>query len=420
MYKIVKNNTETKFVEVNGKEVEIPVDWENKKLKSICQINKIKYKKQKNTIEYIDIASIKNYQITSSITLEYPLIPSRAQNICKRDDVLLSLVRPNLKGLACVREEDANKVVTSGISVISCTSINYVYIYMYLKFHPTYTYLVRTAKGSNYPALSNKDILELDVITPNNIIEQNKIANFLSKMENTISETEELIASMEKRLRYYVRELTTGRLRIKKDGEQINLVENEHFKTVEVNGKDMEIPVDWSLYTLKNFGITIRTGKLDTNQASEKGQYPFFSCSNTQKLFIDTYAFEGESLLVSGNGDPGVVKYYNGRFNAYQRTYVLQNGESMKFLHYCMLNFKKQIKSVGSVIKYIKMEDFDNYQFFKPNNIDEQEQIASLLKREEEDIEQMKELLAMQKKRFKWAMSELLSGRYVLEKIEEN
>ena len=67
----------------------------------------------------------------------------------------------------------------------------------------------------------------------------------------------------------------------------------------------------------------IKTGRLDVNAENPNGKYPFFTCSKNH-TYIDEYAFDGESVLVAGNGDLN-VKYYNGKFNAYQRTYVLDS-----------------------------------------------------------------------------------------------
>ena len=73
--------------------------------------------------------------------------------------------------------------------------------------------------------------------------------------------------------------------------------------------------------------IDISTGKRDANESDERGIYPFFTCGK-ETLKINKYSFEGESLLISGNGEIGQVKYYSGKFDAYQRTYVLQNSKS--------------------------------------------------------------------------------------------
>jgi len=68
----------------------------------------------------------------------------------------------------------------------------------------------------------------------------------------------------------------------------------------------------------------IDTGKLDANQMVADGKYKFFTCSRDD-FYINHYAFDCEAILVSGNGDVGFSKYFKGKFNAYQRTYVLHN-----------------------------------------------------------------------------------------------
>lgn len=71
--------------------------------------------------------------------------------------------------------------------------------------------------------------------------------------------------------------------------------------------------------------VDITTGKLNANAMKENGQYPFFTC-DANPYRIDTYAFDTEAILVSGNGSQiGHINYYKGKFNAYQRTYVFSN-----------------------------------------------------------------------------------------------
>ena len=105
--------------------------------------------------------------------------------------------------------------------------------------------------------------------------------------------------------------------------------------------------------------VNIKTGKLDANASSENGRYPFFTCS-VEPLRIDTYNYDCECVLVAGNGDLN-VKYYNGKFDAYQRTYIIESNDkkvlSVPYL-YCFLDkyvetLRKQ--SIGGVIKYIKL-----------------------------------------------------------------
>ena len=67
----------------------------------------------------------------------------------------------------------------------------------------------------------------------------------------------------------------------------------------------------------------ITTGKLNANAMVEDGKYPFFTC-DANPFRIDEYAFDTEAILISGNGSQvGHINYYKGKFNAYQRTYVI-------------------------------------------------------------------------------------------------
>ena len=75
----------------------------------------------------------------------------------------------------------------------------------------------------------------------------------------------------------------------------------------------------------------IRTGKLDSNAAVDDGEYPFFTC-DPQTLRIDNWAYDTEAVLLAGNNASGnyTAKYYCGKFNAYQRTYIIETADPQK------------------------------------------------------------------------------------------
>ena len=103
----------------------------------------------------------------------------------------------------------------------------------------------------------------------------------------------------------------------------------------------------------------IRTGKLDANAANDNGLYPFFTCSVTP-LKINNYAYDCECVLVAGNGDLN-VKYYSGKFNAYQRTYIIESNDNnvldVRYLYMFLSEYVTILrkKSIGAIIKYIKL-----------------------------------------------------------------
>jgi len=102
----------------------------------------------------------------------------------------------------------------------------------------------------------------------------------------------------------------------------------------------------------------ITTGKLDANAEDKNGLYPFFTCGE-ENLTINTAAFDTEAVLLAGNGNFS-VKYYKGKFNAYQRTYVIEpNIVDGKWLYYLVMHHIAKITegARGSTIKYLRIGD---------------------------------------------------------------
>jgi type I restriction enzyme S subunit len=109
----------------------------------------------------------------------------------------------------------------------------------------------------------------------------------------------------------------------------------------------------------------ITTGKLDSNQFVAGGKYPFFTCA-ANPLEIDTFAFDDDAILVAGNNASGTfhLNRYKGKFNAYQRTYVLTTKPNYH-LDYIFYSLKLELKrlkekSQGSQTKFLTMPILKN------------------------------------------------------------
>ena len=126
----------------------------------------------------------------------------------------------------------------------------------------------------------------------------------------------------------------------------------------------------------------IKTGKLDANASSEDGEYPFFTCSK-EPLRISTYSYDCECILVDGNGDLN-VKYYNGKFDAYQRTYIIEDNSDgrlfMPYLYYFMEGYVEELRkqAIGGVIKYIKLGNLTDAMIELPD-VEIQKKIVNIL-----------------------------------------
>ncbi len=128
---------------------------------------------------------------------------------------------------------------------------------------------------------------------------------------------------------------------------------------------------------------SIQTGKLNANAMDEDGIYPFFTCDK-EPYKINDYAFDTEAILISGNGSQvGHINYYNGKFNAYQRTYVLNNFQNYKIgfvLHFLKGKLRNYIliNSRKGSIPYITLPMLQNFKIPLPP-LPVQEEIVRIL-----------------------------------------
>lgn len=128
----------------------------------------------------------------------------------------------------------------------------------------------------------------------------------------------------------------------------------------------------------------ITTGKLDANAAEETGKYPYFTCA-PEPLSINTYAFDDDVILLAGNNASGNFhcQRYKGKFNAYQRTYVItaKQGYDIEYIYYNLKINLQHLKKLaqGSQTKFLTMQILDGFQI-EDIHIPEQKRITEILK----------------------------------------
>ena len=153
---------------------------------------------------------------------------------------------------------------------------------------------------------------------------------------------------------------------------------------------------------------SIKTGKLDANAATDGGKYPFFTCSK-EPLRINSFAYDCECVLVAGNGDLN-VKYYEGKFEAYQRTYIIESVDKdkllVKYLYFFLDSYVAvlRMQSIGGVIKYIKLGNLTDAVIPLPD-IDKQQEIVNLLEGCEKLVTARKQQLI--------SLDELVKSRFI-------
>lgn len=135
---------------------------------------------------------------------------------------------------------------------------------------------------------------------------------------------------------------------------------------------NQEIPGGWRA---KQYGdvFDFKTGKLNSNAAIEDGAFPFFTCSS-ETLKTGTYSFDCEALVLAGNNASAVYpfKYFKGKFDAYQRTYVITMKDSDVSIFQGYFEVLGQLEgfkgtSSGTATKFLTMKILNPIKMLSPH-----------------------------------------------------
>ncbi|MDF0720534.1 restriction endonuclease subunit S [Kaistella sp. PBT33-4] len=171
---------------------------------------------------------------------------------------------------------------------------------------------------------------------------------------------------------------------------------------------------DWEVKKLGDRSI-IYTGKKNNQDKSENGKYPFFVRSQTVEK-INSYSFNGEAILIPGEGNLGsIVHYINGKFDFHQRVYKISDfvGLNGKYLYFYFRMYfgnhamQNTVKATVDSIRLPTLEEF----IIKFPSLSEQERIATILSDMDAEIETLEQKLIKAKQIKQGLMQELLTGR---------
>ncbi|HEM2822629.1 TPA: restriction endonuclease subunit S, partial [Streptococcus suis] len=157
----------------------------------------------------------------------------------------------------------------------------------------------------------------------------------------------------------------------------------------------------------------IETGKLNANAAVENGIYPFFTTAR-EISWINSFRWDAEALLIAGNANVGDVKYYSGKFEAYQRTYVLTNFTNSINVRYLFHYVKYQLKAhlerntKKAAMSYIVLSTLKSFSIpIPPLKI--QEEIVQILDKFTEYVTELTAELTDRQKQYSFYRDKLLS-----------
>ncbi len=263
------------------------------------------------------------------------------------------------------------------------TTVDYLY-YFVKSIKPK---LVKLGSGSTFLEVSKGDIEKLKINLPP-LLEQTRIVSVLETWDKVIENLNKKIEIKKQIKKGLMQDLLTGKKRL------------SVFKD------------KWEVVMLGNI-CDIKTGKKDVNEGNPNGKYPFFTCAKGH-TYSDNYSFDTEAILIAGNGEVGNCLYYKGKFEAYQRTYVLSNfkKESMyiyQYLNYFFQNIINSQKQMGAM-PYIKLGMLQEFEIKIPKDLIEQKEIANVLIITDKEIIELERKLKIIKDQKKYLLNNLITG----------
>lgn len=371
----------------------IPSDWSVKKLHELCDYSKESIGfKQLTTLNFVGVDNLLQNCKGKEKSNFIPTFGNYPKYV--KGDILISNIRPYLKKIWLAKYEGGSS--PDVLVLHKKTELNDQFLYYNLANDKFFEYEMQNTKGIKMPRGDKDWIMNYDVLYPD-VPEQQKIAEVLTDLDDLIAELENVRDKKQAIKIGAMQELLTGKRRLPGF--------NKPWKEVELGSV-----------------CTIETGKKDVNEGNPSGKYYFFTCAK-EHTFADSFSYDTEAILIAGNGEVGHCQYYNGKFEVYQRTYVLYNCiTNIKLLfQYMMYFFQKYIQDEiqQGAMPYIKRGTLRNFNVLFPVDETEQEKLEQILSDMDDEISAINDKINKYKQIKAGVADELLSGRIRLIKPQE-
>lgn len=198
----------------------IPKSWEMVRLGEVVEKTRQTDlgKNPDDKFKYIDVSGISNtfFQIVEFKEYFGKDAPSRARKLIKTDDIIVATVRPYLKRVAIVPRAFDSEVCSTAFCVIRCkkNAANPIFVFNYLVTDAFMDKVAELQRGSSYPAVTDKDVLNREIPLPP-LPEQQEIAHILSAVDKKIEVEGKRKATLKKLFKIMLHKLMTGEIRVK-------------------------------------------------------------------------------------------------------------------------------------------------------------------------------------------------------------
>lgn len=308
-------------------------------------------------VKIIGVSDFKDYSIPIIDSLAEVAIDAVKESArLKENDIIF--VRSNgnkdLVGRCMIIPHTSEKLYFSGFC-IRCRFKNTIYAnpryFLYLFKSPSFRrQLSNTSVGANIQNLSQSRLAMASVPLPTKEV-QDKIASILSAYDEMIDNCRAQIVLLEEAAQRLYREWFVD-LRF------------PGYETTPIG--ENGLPAGW---TIESIGMVcdIKTGRKDANFGGKVGEYPFFTCAQ-EPIRANSYSFDTQAIILAGNGDFN-VKIFRGKFEAYQRTYVITTESDLIWLSYFAIKrnmSKLSAGASGSTIKFLTKGMIEDILFYRP------------------------------------------------------
>ena len=272
------------------------------KISEVCDINSFNLSKNDNlnAINYLDTAHLNVGTVDELQYMEVgkDKIPSRAKRIVRKNDILISTVRPNQKHYGIIKNVAKNMVASTGCAVLTPkedkVDPGYIYNYLIQDHITTYLHSIAESSTSTYPSIKPSVIRDLEVDLPP-LEEQKAIAHILSTLDDKIEVNNQINKTLENMAQAIFKQWFVDFEFPNEDGEPYKPSGGEMVET-ELG----MIPKGWEVVKL-NSVVDICYGKnLPTKKLLSDG-YPVFG-GNGQIGFYSEYLYEKSQVLIACRG----------------------------------------------------------------------------------------------------------------------
>ncbi|MDP2521411.1 restriction endonuclease subunit S [Neptunomonas phycophila] len=304
----------------------------------------------------------------------------------------LVMSRNQSVGIASYVDSDEPFVLGQDTVLIKPFEVDSKFVFYKLQSEVVQRSIVKLAGGSTFSRINLADIRKLKLNLPP-LPEQKKIAQILSTWDEAITTTEQLLANSQQQKKALMQQLLTGKKRL-----------------LDTNG--VRFSGEWRERLLGNIS-KITTGSSNRQDSHMNGAYTFFDRSEDIRT-SDTYLFDCEAVIVPGEGQDFIPKYFVGKFDLHQRTYAIMDFPEChgKFLFYAIHYFRSHFltQAVGSTVKSLRLPMFQKMKLRLPI-VEEQQKIATVLSCADKEITALQQKLDALKQEKKALMQQLLTGK---------